>query len=143
MTSIINQAFIDRTTCTCVTAVTTVVNLTPAQSGTTFIVTKIAGVNTILNVNLPSPTIPGLQYTFIQGNAATANAIVDIGIAASGDAIGQWVSNAGAIVSGAGDSQLQFTATAVQGDIMVCRSTGVNWHFFATSSNVNGFLWVA
>ena len=141
--SICNQSFVDKTTCTCVTTVTTTVILTPAQSGTIFMINKVAGNNTILQVTLPSPTIPGLQYTFIQQTAVTLNAVVNIGIPAIANAIGQWVSNAGAIASVAGNSQLQITATAAPGDIMICRSNGTQWHYFATSSVAAGFAVVA
>jgi CBS domain containing-hemolysin-like protein len=136
----LNNVFVDTTTINAV--VSGIVTLTPFQSGTTFIMTKLLGTPTV--INLPSPTIAGLKYRFYL--SATIPVLLSIVSPNGASSLIGFFSgingNKTPSTIASGDSELIFENIALAGDYADFTSDGTLWHVEGSSGIDNGFLFV-
>jgi PPE-repeat protein len=111
-------------------------NLTAADTGRTFIVSKAAA----YAITLPAAA-PGLNYTFISG-AVAAN-LVSIGAASAATIIyGTWRQISGVATVSGGTATVNFTATSVIGDEIRIMSDGMDWYVKGDSGVAGGISFV-
>ena len=123
--------------------------LTPQQSGTTFIATKIA--TQPINVTLTSPTIAGIKYRIYLANTAATSVLTistpAVGAVPTASMIGWCTVANGVKILSTGTAALvtsiQFLAAADPSDLIDFVSDGTVWRCEGNSQNNAGFQFVA